>query len=398
MSTQEPRKERNPLVAQFGLAALLLCIAFSLACAMRPVYVEQLDLTRGATLDVPEPLTAAVVLHRDSAPNNLVVAQSGVKKISIFNLHEFVRTGIVGVVRPLFTTTTFSDDNSTQEADVIVLFVISDIALGVTSSLTTGIVGNSVATMQSVDAVPSMEWAIAFTFAEESRPFFTRSGTSVSSTNISTVWNTPESFESLFRNALADVSRAMQEGNLAEQLRQRVVDQQSQSIAPLTPDERPVNAVAPVLLVPSAVTASSSITDPPDRYVPEAAFDGDPDTAWGEGVEGHAPGSWLEAAFEGEVNFDSVDIATGFDQISPEIGDLFFANDHAKLLVVTIDSVEVARRAIARDERSVVIDLASHSGRAIRFSFDEVWEGDRWSDLHISEVRITGARVVSPME
>lgn len=48
------------------------------------------------------------------------------------------------------------------------------------------------------------------------------------------------------------------------------------------------------------------------KYAASAALDGDPATAWCEGVNGSGVGEWIEVAFAEPVDLDIVDILGGF--------------------------------------------------------------------------------------
>ena len=136
-----------------------------------------------------------------------------------------------------------------------------------------------------------------------------------------------------------------------------------------------------------SVRASSELRSRSNQFAPRMAFDGDPDTAWGEGVSGHGAGEWIEANFDDPCEISRLEIATGYDAVSNQHGDLFHLNAHVRRLRVEVDGRVVRRIDILESQRQIVLtDLGI--GRSVRLVAEQVWPGTRWDDLHISEVSI----------
>ena len=156
------------------------------------------------------------------------------------------------------------------------------------------------------------------------------------------------------------------------------------------PTARPAAAPrASVQLSPVGFNASSELAHRENRYRAAAAFDGDNDTAWGDGVDGPGRGEWIEADLGRLLELDRVEFSAGFTAHSERYGDLFLANAHARHVQVAVDGVERADLWLGRNERQGTLSGLG-TGRRVRLRFDEVWPGERWDDLHISEIRIYG--------
>ncbi len=145
-----------------------------------------------------------------------------------------------------------------------------------------------------------------------------------------------------------------------------------------------------VLLTPDSVTASSFYDKGGERHPPEDAFDGLMKTAWNEGAPGPGRGEWIEAHFNTPQHIRRIQISTGFDYVSPKYGDLFTVNPHLRAVRVLFDGGKAIRRAVPEQGREISLDRLDIVASSVRIIADQVWEGTRWQDLAISEIRIEG--------
>ena len=162
---------------------------------------------------------------------------------------------------------------------------------------------------------------------------------------------------------------------------------------PSSPEQQPSRTGArpstprPPVRITSVVARASSELASRLRYDygAHAAFDGDPDTAWGEGVAGRGAGEWLEADLGEEYQIERIVVATGYDATSPQHGDLHPMNSQIRRLVVLIDGVRAGTFEARRGQRTIEVGPFP-AGRTVRLVADAVWPGNRWADLHVSEV------------
>jgi hypothetical protein len=138
---------------------------------------------------------------------------------------------------------------------------------------------------------------------------------------------------------------------------------------------------------PSATRVASRflVVSPREAYPVENAFDDDIESAWA--VRDPVAGSeWIEVTFPSSVVVTELWLTTGFEKIHRRTGDLFPLNAHARRLSVVTEA-GVERVDVLREQRSASIRLDVET-RTVRIVFEEVWPGERWQDLSISEVRL----------
>jgi hypothetical protein len=157
--------------------------------------------------------------------------------------------------------------------------------------------------------------------------------------------------------------------------------------APATPSSSPGSLVA---IYPWTVSASSFMAVGAERHPPDHAFDGNPDTAWQEGGGRAGQGAWVEARLAAERRIREIQFSTGYDAVSPKYGDLFVLNRHVKRMHFVFDGRTTISREVADTEREIDMKDLNVTATTIRLVVDEVYRGDRWQDICISEVQISG--------
>lgn len=136
------------------------------------------------------------------------------------------------------------------------------------------------------------------------------------------------------------------------------------------------------------VTASSVMRSRRGAYVPGKVTDGDPETAWGA-TSGSSRDEWLELVFSGPVEITRLEILTGY--VKHFRGrDLFDANSRIKRAEITAGSWRTTHEFTdSRTWHTVEIDPPVKNDR-IRIKAVEIYQGNRWSDLHVSEIKVYG--------
>jgi hypothetical protein len=145
-------------------------------------------------------------------------------------------------------------------------------------------------------------------------------------------------------------------------------------------------------LQPSETNASSYFANKYESHPADHAFDGNPKTAWNEGVPGPGKNEWLEASFKEPVRLRRIDLATGYDAISLKFGDLFTMNAHARRVTFLFDDQVGATKDVGNDQRLLTLDNFERTASKVRFVFEDVWDGAKWHDLCVSEVAFFGER------
>lgn len=151
---------------------------------------------------------------------------------------------------------------------------------------------------------------------------------------------------------------------------------------PVAPRETPCR--------PEAYAASRSIEVPGRRGYPISnAFDGTNDTAWG--VTDAVPGEeWIEITMPSGSHVARLWLTTGYDKIHQRTGDLFSLNAHLRRFTVTTDAGSQTVE-VGHEQRVADVRLGATT-RRIRIGIEAVWPGERWQDLHVSEIRVYCSR------
>lgn len=156
------------------------------------------------------------------------------------------------------------------------------------------------------------------------------------------------------------------------------------------PGTTPTGDRLDALCAPASFSASRSLTvSRRESYPVEAAFDGRNETCWA--VRDAVPGEdWIELRFAPGTHVSRVWLTTGFERVHPRTGDLFPLNAHVRRLSMVTDA---GRRSfdVGATDRSLEIDVDQVTS-SVRLVIDEVWPGERWQDLSISEIQVHCAR------
>ena len=141
---------------------------------------------------------------------------------------------------------------------------------------------------------------------------------------------------------------------------------------------------------PRSYSASRFLTlSSRESYPISSAFDGDNESAWA--VRDAVPGEeWIEMTLSPGTRVSNLWLTTGYEKIHRRSGDLFPLNAHLRRFTVVTDA---GRRTIdvVEDQRAADVRLDEVTGQ-IRIVMEDVWPGERWQDLSISEIRLTCAR------
>lgn len=139
-----------------------------------------------------------------------------------------------------------------------------------------------------------------------------------------------------------------------------------------------------------AVTASSELDAEKGhgRYSALKTIDGDTETAWGS-RRGDYKGEWIEIRFDRLVSITSLDFKTGFCRFFRG-RNLFLANRRLKRVRIAVGSMEKVHDFVDSAEWQTVSLGPSAKSRSVRVTIMDVYEGNRWPDLHVSEIRVRG--------
>jgi hypothetical protein len=136
--------------------------------------------------------------------------------------------------------------------------------------------------------------------------------------------------------------------------------------------------------------ASSFYEHGSERHPPEQAFDGDPATAWAEGVPGPGKGEWIEVEFDRPVEIEAIEMATGFDHVTDPGEDLFPENARFKKVRVETSEGDPYEQDVPDGQRSLRIELGGRKTTRLRIVAADVVPGKKWQDLSLSEATVLG--------
>lgn len=147
------------------------------------------------------------------------------------------------------------------------------------------------------------------------------------------------------------------------------------------------------LAAPRAVSASSeAVSDSGSKHLAANAFDGLLATGWAEGDLGGGAGAWIELRFDQPVDISSISLFPGWlggsDREIREYG-------RPKLLTLTI---ETSGEPVVKQERLLDpgeegplrhdVSIEAKGAKALKITFDEVFEGGIHGDTFLAEVAI----------
>lgn len=159
-------------------------------------------------------------------------------------------------------------------------------------------------------------------------------------------------------------------------------------------DSPSATPVTPSRLDRGDVTASATSTLEPDgaiRYDADVTLDGDPATAWNDGVEDDVGiGERLTYRFAEPVLLDALEVVNGYDKVLESGEDVWRANARVKDLTVSTDTASVT--ATLRDDRDLqVVSVRDRGTCSVVLTIDSVHPGSSYSDVAISEVEFLGS-------
>ncbi|MBI5488131.1 MAG: protein kinase [Deltaproteobacteria bacterium] len=143
----------------------------------------------------------------------------------------------------------------------------------------------------------------------------------------------------------------------------------------------------------AAVTVKARASAEMERYEAGKALDGNAGTAWG--IRGDPVGEWFEVTMDPPAAVRAVWIQTGFAHVSASGIDLFTANRRLREVLVSATYADGSQRenphTFSDDPSWQNVPLpgpADALTHSVRLTIRSVYEGSRWTDTHISEIRV----------
>ncbi|HSK96995.1 MAG TPA: zinc ribbon domain-containing protein [Euzebyales bacterium] len=162
------------------------------------------------------------------------------------------------------------------------------------------------------------------------------------------------------------------------------------SPAPSPPPPQPsAPAVAEARLDVVDVTASTVLDPDGDIiYDPRVTLDGDPATAWNDGVRGTPTGESLEYRFAAPVQITRIELINGYDKVADD-GDRFTQNARIRMARIQTDSGETLQQLQdTREPQSVTGDFGTTC--RVTLVVESIYPGEDFEDVALSEITFFG--------
>jgi hypothetical protein len=131
--------------------------------------------------------------------------------------------------------------------------------------------------------------------------------------------------------------------------------------------------------------ASSQLSNADGKFPVDLAFDGRLGTAWAEGDKDNGQGQWIEIDLGKVMDLKGVSIWGGN---LTEGERTFKESSRPSKLKIEVDGKALPESVRVKDEIARVDVPLTGSGRKIRITFEEVYEGYVFRDLYITEVAV----------
>ena len=138
-------------------------------------------------------------------------------------------------------------------------------------------------------------------------------------------------------------------------------------------------------------TASSCLPETKTwKYLPYLAYDGNSETAWQEGVEGHGVGEWIQFEFRSLWKVEKIRLLNGYCKYSKTGVDRHPQNSRIKTAVLHFsdNSTQEIQLSDTREYQEITINPVSTS--SIKLEIKDYYPGSKWSDNSLSEIEFYG--------
>jgi hypothetical protein len=163
-----------------------------------------------------------------------------------------------------------------------------------------------------------------------------------------------------------------------------------QPSTPAQPSARPsAPAPAGARLEVAGVTASTVLDPDGDIvYDPRVTLDGDPTTAWNDGVRGTPTGESLEYRFASPVQVTRIELVNGYDKVVSE-GDRFTQNARIRMARIRTDDGETLQQLQDTREPQSVTGSFGPTCR-LTLLVESIYPGEEFEDVALSEIAFFG--------
>jgi hypothetical protein len=142
----------------------------------------------------------------------------------------------------------------------------------------------------------------------------------------------------------------------------------------------PTSSNLELVCVSSVLKAQSG-----NSYGLENLFDTQTQTAWVEGVKGHGIGEYIAFEFSEPETLSEIELVNGYAKSDK----IFAANGRIKELQLTFSNGDIASVYLDDTSDPQIIEMTgTKRANWLRLEITDVYEGSRWADTAISELRL----------
>ncbi len=137
--------------------------------------------------------------------------------------------------------------------------------------------------------------------------------------------------------------------------------------------------------------ASSELSETRENmYKSICSYDGKPETAWQEGVDGHGVGEWIQFDFRNQWTIKKIRMLNGYCKYSKSGVDRHPQNSRIKtaLLHFSDKTTQEIHLTDTREYQEITINPVSTS--SIKLEIKDYYPGSKWSDNSLSEIEFYG--------
>ncbi|MBN2716374.1 MAG: hypothetical protein JXX14_11005 [Deltaproteobacteria bacterium] len=128
----------------------------------------------------------------------------------------------------------------------------------------------------------------------------------------------------------------------------------------------------------------------PKKYPISLMFDSDADTAWNAKFDPAQPLPWIEIVLDKPRKISHINITAGWHRINRKGENLAHMNGSIKMFDVLLDGKQVLAQAAQKQTLLINTHYIGEEAKVIRLAFKEIWPGERWNDIAISDLIVFG--------
>ena len=127
-----------------------------------------------------------------------------------------------------------------------------------------------------------------------------------------------------------------------------------------------------------------------NKYYSHYAYDGKPETAWQEGVDGHGTDEWIQFDFRSKWKVKNIRLINGYSKYSKSGIDRHPQNSRIKTAILHFSdkTTQEIHLTDTREWQEITIDPVSTW--SVKLVIKDYYPGSKWADNGLSEIEFYG--------